>query len=168
MSETVGGFERRLRELGAGGLSRALGRYGIRLALKGEAAAKMNATTRLRVRSGRLRNSIAGTVEPTANGIAVVLSAGGRSGGSPVRYARIQEEGGTITPTRGRFLVFSVDPAAHTPAGVPRLPTPSGSLIFARSVTIPAKHYMRDALHQVVEPVPADLRALVSSSVRHG
>jgi len=102
-------------------------------------------------------------------GVAVVLSAGGRVGGAPVKYARIHEYGGTITPKRGRYLVFSLDARARTPAGVPRLQTPEGvELIFARSVTLPARRYMRDAMSQATESAPADLLQLVAREVSIG
>ena len=63
------------------------------LALKGEAQAKKNATTRPRVRTGRLRSSITGLVDSKNGNPRVVLRAGGNTGGSPVNYARFMEFG---------------------------------------------------------------------------
>jgi hypothetical protein len=71
---------------------------------------------RLNVRSGRLRNSVASVVTQTADGGTLEVSAGR---GADVKYARILERGGTIRPTRGRFLAIPQG-RALTGAGVTR------------------------------------------------
>jgi phage gpG-like protein len=86
------------------------------------------------VDTGRLRSSIGTTVEATAVGPVAVV-------GTDVEYAIFVHEGvgiygprgAVITPTRGRFLVF-------TPRGAP-------GPVFARSVRgSPGVPFLRDAL----------------------
>jgi hypothetical protein len=92
-------------------------------ALVGEREAKLAATRKLRVRAGRLRQSIRGTVHNgttagTRGGdIELRLRAGGGAGRREVSYARIQELGGIVVPRRGKALAIPL-PAALTPAGV--------------------------------------------------
>ena len=139
------------------------------VARRARTAAVDNATTRLRVRSGRLRSSIASAVDAKPGSIAIVLSAGGTAGGEPVKYAALQEFGDTITPKRGKYLAIPIGPA-KTAAGVARRPGPrdygdqlrfrpiSGGrgllvdraggeayFVLVRSVTIPPTYYLRDA-----------------------
>ena len=94
-------------------------------ALAGEADAKLNATRLLRVRTGLLRNSIRGIVTQVgtgATGFVVTLRAGNDRN---VKYARIQELGGTIRPRRSRYLAVPQDPGpALTGAGVQRYQSP--------------------------------------------
>lgn len=142
-------------------------------ALRAEARAKRNATTILRVRSGRLRASIRSLVEPGKDGgLDLKLSAGGgREGGSTeVVYARIHELGGTIRPVKRKFLAIPL-PIARTPAGVSRYKTPRdvpdlhvaqskrGNLLLVKPdgtpwyvlrkrVDIPARPYLRPALEE--------------------
>lgn len=157
-------------------------------ALDAEAQAKQNATSKLNVRTGRLRASIRGTVEQDGGGgFSIVLRAGTPDGGA-VPYARIQEEGGTIRPKKSRFLKIPVGPAL-TRAGVPRLPprrgaggdglrfvprgaggvlvAPDGQVWFVlkRSVTIPARPYLRPALEAVQPRLADDLVRLVRRAV---
>ena len=144
-------------------------------ALDAEAEAKQNATTRLNVRTGRLRASIQGTVEQDGGGsFSIVLRAGTPDGGR-VPYARIHEEGGTIRPKRGRFLKIPVGPAL-TGAGGSRLPpggsggirfvpTPRGGVLVGRDgqgwfvlkqqVTIPARPYLAPDI-ATIQPRLAD------------
>ena len=89
------------------------------LAAEAERQAKLLATHKLRVRTGRLRNSIAGSVRQVDGMPAIVLSAGGTSGSRSVGYARAQELGATISPRRGRYLAIPLPPAL-TGAGVLR------------------------------------------------
>jgi len=188
--DTVHQLSVRLRALGAGRLALALRRVAIKTALRAEAGAKINATQRLRVRSGRLRNSIAGKVEPRPGGLAVVLSAGGRTGGADVAYAGIQEEGGTIRPKRGRYLAIPVHDALSTAAGVQRYPSarhvpdlqfiPRGKprlvhketgelyYILKEQVTITGKHYLRDGLRSATQRLPAELRDVLQTEVAGG
>lgn len=81
--------------------------------------------------SGNLAGSIRVLDGPNAEGGAY---------GSDLVYAWQREEGGTIYPRNGKFLVFEVD----------------GELVFARSVTQTGSHYMqksKDRLEPRVEPV---------------
>lgn len=89
-------------------------------ALTGEREAKLLATSRLRRRSGRLAQSIRGKVrvDPKGDGsdVELRLSAGGGSGRNEVKYARIQELGGIVSPRRGAALAIPLG-AARTAAG---------------------------------------------------
>lgn len=80
----------------------------------------------LGVRTGRLRSSIfAGTATKTQGGYEARI-------GTNVVYARIHEFGGTILPKNKPFLAFQID----------------GKWKFVRSVTIPARPFMRPALEE--------------------
>jgi hypothetical protein len=82
------------------------------------------------VLDGTLRGSIAIIDGPDASG---------GSYGSSLEYAWQREEGGTILPRNGRYLVFEID----------------GETIFATSVTQDGSHYMQqsaDALEPLVLP----------------
>ena len=102
---------------------------GAEAALEGERMAKMNATTLLRVRTGRLRGSVSTNAKITGPDVMITFKAGGMGGRGPVPYGRVQEEGsgylpgGAITPKRGKFLAIPMGPAL-TPAGVPRFRSP--------------------------------------------
>lgn len=74
---------------------------------------------RLHRRSGRLGNTIAGGVDDTVTGFGFYL----RGGGDEIRYGRIQEQGGTVTPKKGKFLAIPVGPALHT-SGIPKFNSP--------------------------------------------
>lgn len=67
---------------------------------------------------------IADYAEPEADGVA------GTWGVRDVAYARIHELGGTIVPRNAKALV---------------IPQPDGSVRFVKSVTIPARPYLRPA-----------------------
>lgn len=152
-------------------------------ALEGERLAKLNTTTLLRVRTGRLRNTVSGTAEVNGDEAVITLSAGGRGQRGPVPYGRIQEEGGTIKPVNGRFLAIPVGHAL-TAAGVARYPSPRdvpglrfvpirggamGRLVrdvggrrartdlyflLVRSVTIRPKRYLATARDQLLPHMP--------------
>ena len=172
----------RLDEL-ARTLPAELRRVAIQTALDAEAQAKQNATTTLSVRTGRLRGSIAGTVEAGEGGnLSIVLRAGTPDGGA-VPYARIHEEGGTIRPKSGRFLKIPVGPAL-TGAGVARggrqsglhfIPRGTGGLladaegriwyVLKPSVTIPARPYLRPAIVAVQPRLIERLQRIVVDGV---
>jgi phage gpG-like protein len=136
----------------------------------------------LSVRTGRLRQSIAGTSRDGSGGaFQAVLKAGGRvSDGSSVRYAGLHEYGGTIRPVRAKMLRIPL-PAALTSAGVDRMATPlratapgmfhvrrsaAGNLVLIHNETgvpwyvlksqsvIPARPYLRPALKAAGATVP--------------
>lgn len=82
------------------------------------------------VQDGTLRGSIAIIDGP---------SAAGGSYGTSLEYAWQREEGGTILPRNGKYLVFEID----------------GETIFATSVTQEGSHYVQksvDALEPLVIP----------------
>jgi len=119
---TLAQFQRDLVELGSGGLRRVLVRALTAAALSAEREAKIRVGAFPRfTRSGRLRASIGASATEIANGAELRLRAGGGTG--QVRYARIQEHGGTIVPRSGKFLAIPVGPAL-TGAGVSRFASP--------------------------------------------
>lgn len=160
--------------------------------LVAENRAKLAVTTGgasgLNSRSGHLRNSIRHTIEKGPTGPEMHLSAGGRFGGNDVRYARIHELGGTVVPKRAKLLAL---PSAlmRTGAGVGRVPgprdvpglrfqpTPNSPKVVAvlvneqnqvmfylrKSVTIPARPYLRPSLDQSVQ----GFRARLGSAMAH-
>lgn len=74
--------------------------------------------------------------------------------GTNLEYAAIQEFGGTIRPKNGRLLRWVAD---------------DGEEIFARSVTIPARAYLRPAFDtKQDEAVDAIARVLRKVVERHG
>jgi hypothetical protein len=122
----------------------------VKTALRGEREAKLRVTnggsTRLNVRTGRLRASIAGGVRIKTGGIDVRLTAGGRSPNpkqlSPntapageVRYARIHEKGGTIR-ARGKMLTIPISDKLFTAGGKQRYASARDvpDLVFIRSL----------------------------------
>jgi len=156
---------------------------------KAKLAVTAGGASGLSARSGHLRNSIRHTVERGQGGPEMHLSAGGRFGGNDVRYARIHELGGTIRPQRAKSLAIPL-PAAKTGAGVsgrpgprdfpdlqfmpsknPRnvgiLATPAGVPMFVlrRSVTIPARPYLRPALDQSTDGFRARLGAAMARAL---
>ena len=92
-----------------------------------EDLARRNASTRMRVISGNLVRSIQAHVVTQPKSVRMTLSAGN----SRVPYAAIQEFGGTIV--------------AKNPTGFLWIPQGDGSFRLVRSVTLPARRYMRDA-----------------------
>lgn len=106
-----------------GAIASAMRGPATRVALMIERAAKENATTSPRVRSGRLRNSIAGSYDLGLEDVVISVTAGRARSGQDVVYARIIEEGGTVVPKNGKFLAIPVGPAL-TSAGVARFPSP--------------------------------------------
>lgn len=79
----------------------------------------------LRIRTNRLKSSIAGT----ANAVGDIIS--GKIGTNVV-YARIHELGGTIVPKNGPFLKFNI----------------GGRWIFASKVTMPKRPYLAPSLNE--------------------
>jgi phage gpG-like protein len=180
------GFAKRLDELGSGGLERIIKPVLVRSALDTEAKAKVNATTVLHVRTGRLRNSIAGFVRDTQGGFEVVASAGGSGGLGEVPYAGVHEYGATITPKKGQYLTIPHGPAL-TPAGVSRYPsarnvpglsfrrTKNGNGILVkdgqvwyflvRRVVIPKRPYLRPALNEATKNLSEQIGAALLKEI---
>lgn len=159
----------------------------VAVALKGEAEAKENATARPRVRAGMLRRSIKGRARETTKGVEVILQAGGGPAG---RYAAIQEHGGVVRPTRGRYLAMPIGPAL-TSSGVARhrsprdvdglrfVPIRGGSMgllvrdagdrsdiwyILLRRVRVPATRFLGRAIHTI----GPDAEAVCRRALRDG
>lgn len=136
---------------------------GAELAAQAEMLAKLNATVRPRVRSGRLRNSIRGTTSVRDGNFEVRLSAGGGVPGAlDVHYAIVQERG-----YRGMVTVrtFTLASLGRTRAGVSRDPTErSGTTgaTFQRRMNVPATWFARRAMDQVRKGAPEALRPLLT------
>ena len=166
-------------------------------ALNAESGAKINATNRMKMRSGRLRNSIRSTVLDTSTGWMVTLSAGDKE---QVKYAHIQEFGGTI---RGRpWLRIPLAPAltgrgwlVDRFAGESLRATGSPWFVFrsrkgdlfiarkgdtlangaprawyklVRQVTIRPKMYMTDAFTEQIRVLPTQIRSGFTVAIRRG
>lgn len=186
MAERLDAWVKRLEGLEQQ-LAREVGKAATELSLRAERNAKLLGTTRLRRRSGHLVGSIQGTARPSPDGGAVdaVVSAGGRGGVGTVKYARLQEMGGTVRPTRSTKLAIPL-PAAQTAAGVSRYASPrhNPNLVLVRSragnlvlidkhtgvphyvlkdqVTITPHWYLRDGMKAAVE----EMKPRVSEAVR--
>lgn len=146
---------------------------------------------RLKVRSGRLRNSVGMDVGAGAAGVELEVWAGR---GKDVKYAAIQEHGGIIRP-KGKFLAIPVGPAL-TGAGVTRggwesprtapvmlrfQPIRGGSMarlvidgpkrsttayLLVRQVKIKAKHYMRDTERWAIKALPPTMNDQIIREVK--
>jgi len=164
---TLAEWQLKVERLANRGRIAAVHRALVIVAMDAEGEAKLLATTRMRTRSGALRRSIRGT----ASGTTVTVTAG-EHGGEPLKYARIQELGGTVRPTRAKYLSIPVGPAL-TAAGVSKYASPrqvpglhfvqslkgqplladqEGTVWFVlkKSVTIKAKHFLRDGLRAAI------------------
>lgn len=137
-------WERRCADAGPR-LARVLQRRAAALALQMQSRAVLNATTKPRSRNGYLRRSLAGRVIQTGRTVAsvegtssqlslfgrtsqgtplsVILSAGGRTGGQNVIYARIQDQGGVVRPVNRQWLAIP-DDSVKEPRGTPRFASP--------------------------------------------
>lgn len=102
-------------------LQRALAKALAATAMTAERQAKLNLTTTLRARTGRLRNSVRSVIQTSPTALELLLQAG--SEGGQVAYARIHEEGGIIVPVRRKWLAIPLS-VAKTAAGVSRYQTP--------------------------------------------
>ena len=181
MAETIDQYAARMAKAGGGELRRILYREAGNVSQRAVGAAQHNVRRRMKVRSGRLWSSIRSEVRSTNTGLDVRLMAGGATADGQVRYARIQEKGGTIKSSRkGGMLAIPLGPA-KTPAGVSRYKSPrdvgglvlvtsrAGNLILLKpgegpyyvlkeSVTIKGKHYLRDAMRTAAKKMPAEVR----------
>lgn len=73
----------------------------------------------------------------------------GTWGSKAVKYALIHELGGVIVPVRAKFL---------------KIPQPDGSFRFVKSVTIPARPYLRPAADAVYPQLAANIRGYFEGS----
>ena len=162
-------FGDRLSRAASGELKKRLKTALVEVQMDAVRQAVIFATARMRTRTGALRGSIrAGFVKVDPDGIAVSIRAG--AGSKNIKYARIQELGGTI---KGKpYLRIPMEPAL-TGSGVDRysgklrteapgvfrvVRTKKGKLflvhnetnefwyVLKRSVKIKGKHYLKDGL----------------------
>ena len=202
LGEGVNHFAQRMESLAGGGLRLLLRQAAIGIALNAEGNAKQYVTIRKSpgskrgpVRSGRLRNSIAGSAHETQSGVQVRLSAGGRIKGQNVKYASVQEgppNGGSHTTIRAKrgYLAIPIHDSLFTGAGVQRFTSPwdvpnlfvdrgrNGNPILRNSVTgevfyilrkqveIPAKRFLRDGLQDAIATVPDEYKRTIEAVIR--
>lgn len=100
-------------------------------------------TAYLRMRSGSTRNS----VQTTANSQGATVSASGPG-------ISLQEDGGTITAKRGKWLTFRVYRPSDGPVA-------TGPWRRVRQVRIRAKHPVRDAAMQALDTLGPHLDAIL-------
>lgn len=114
---TLDDVAEQLEKLGKGGLMDAIELVAIDYGLQAETQTKKLMTTVLKVRTGRLRNSVRQRVKRTKTKVIVTLQAGGKR----VPYMMVHEFGsdGDITPKKGKYLRLPLPPA-KTKAGVDR------------------------------------------------
>ena len=114
---TLDDVSKQLEKLGKGGLMDAIELVAIDYGLQAETQTKKLMTTVLKVRTGRLRNSVRQRVKRTKTKVIVTLQAGGKR----VPYMMVHEFGsdGDITPKKGKYLRLPLPPA-KTKAGVDR------------------------------------------------
>ena len=114
---TLDDVSKQLEKLGKGGLMDAIELVAIDYGLQAETQTKKLMTTVLKVRTGRLRNSVRQRVKRTKTKEIVTLQAGGKR----VPYMMVHEFGsdGDITPKKGKYLRLPLPPA-KTKAGVDR------------------------------------------------
>lgn len=126
MSITVKQFAAKLEALGQGkALAALLRKELIATGLQAQAGTQTMIRERLAMRTGTLAKSPAFTVgkgEESDTFPQLTVRVGGRAGGKELRYAALQEFGGTVRPVKGQFLAIPVGPAL-TAAGVPRFAT---------------------------------------------
>lgn len=144
----------------------------------------------LKVRSGKLRQSIGSRVFASETGITGLAGSGVRSGKRMI-YANIHETGGLITAKKAKYLTIPLD-AAKTPAGAPRKPkardwqntfvlrTKGGELmivqkngkkgiiplyILKKSVNIPKRRYLSRTLEQMQNRILVVLGAHINNAL---
>lgn len=154
--ETVEEFAERLEALGQKGLIRGLLRTATALGMEGERLAKNNARIAPKVRTGRLWGSIKGSADLGDGFIDIIIKSGGSTKTKPqlgpVKYAAIQEFGGTTI----------MSAASRTKAGVAREPI---SVAGGKRVTIKANRYMGKAQDRLMQKIPGVVSPLVRSMV---
>lgn len=119
----------------------------------------------LKTRSGHLRRSISGR---TFGGkIVKAIIGSGIFGRRPVKYARIQEKGGTIRPKKAKYLTVPFPGIKGRAANYPNtfvLKSKAGNLLIVQrqgksgfkplfslksKVTIPASHFLSESIDQM-------------------
>jgi phage gpG-like protein len=175
------------RQMG-GGLASTVDKEFARAALQAESRAKINATQRLKVRSGALRASIKGT--STGAGLTRALRL--QAGGPAVPYAAAQEFGGTIYPRQAKALAIPLQerlrgispknlgepdtfilmregkPYIVQDTGNKGLGTGSGLVFLYRlvsSVTLRPTFYLRDAFKETLKELRDRIQKAVAKAV---
>jgi len=97
----------------------------------------------LKVRTGRLRNSITGKAQRIGNKIIGKV-------GTNVEYARIHEFGGDIYPKNAPYLRFQVN----------------GQWVTTKHVKIPKRPYLQPSLKENRDRILRDLGAAVNATIR--
>lgn len=119
----------------------------------------------LKTRTAHLRRSIAGRTFPGKIVKAIIGS--GLFGRRPVKYARIQEKGGTVRPKRSKYLTIPFPGIKGRAANYPGaffIKSKAGNLLLVErkgksglrplfvlksSVNIPASHFMSESIDQM-------------------
>jgi hypothetical protein len=191
---TIEQFSARMALLSSGALYSAILREADLIGRFGRSQMIANATKKPKVRSGRLRASSAYVVKSMPAKITIGLHAGGMTGGTSVKYAKVQDVGtagigGPITPKRGKYLAIPLDPARQA-TGTARAPSPrdypnlrfgprsrrgnpllvdeaSGEpyFVLVRSVTIPPTYYMRNAFYSMRDRATVRLSSVLRDEV---
>ena len=104
-------WQQSVKRLGAGEFRRRLRLNLEAMRLELVSQADRNAKASMRTRTSRLRGSIRSDVLVDGKGFKVTLQAGGRDAEGPIRYAGIQEFGGTVRAAAGRYLRVPLRPA---------------------------------------------------------
>lgn len=108
--------------------------------------AQLNARNKFSSRQrGQLRNSIRVESKTSATGAVAEV-------GPHKIYARIQEVGGTIYPRRASMLHWKDE---------------NGEDHFAKSVTIPARPYLRPAAEDHIDQISDVMRQAVEDGIKH-
>jgi phage gpG-like protein len=95
----------------------------------------------LNSRTGHLREDVHTEIQDGSSGIMAVI-------GNRVVYARIHEYGGTIVPVTANALRFMI----------------GGKMIFAKSVTMPERSYLRSTLAENQDEIRRVLTAAVAGA----
>lgn len=145
---TIPQFEAALLKLGEKMRGQVLGKAAMAGGLVIEAQAKINVGLKFRPNTGNLAGSInTEIVESTATRAEVAV-------GPSVVYGRIQELGGTIKPVTAKVLRWKDE---------------EGKWHSAKSVTLPARPYLRPAVDEneakIIEAVEANLKIEIEESI---
>ena len=165
--KTLEDLEKHMVRLGSGELLKSFKKAMGVVALKSERYAKQYATREPRVRSGRLRSSIAAEVLVSASDIEIKVGAGGSSrqkhfgtseyhseptGHADVPYAMIHEFGGTIQSRTG----------SRTRAGVFREPRSSSP---GKPIRITAKRYLSKGVERAMKEAPTAISEMITPTI---
>ena len=189
--ESLEDFQKRIAALGAGGLIRSLKNAMTTTMLDAETYAKVNATTRPKVRTGNLRQSIRSSVKMDSGGITGELEAGR---GTQHAYAAMQKYGKQGHKAKSAQFLRIPLPPALTGVGVDKYPSPlkstapgeffafksrRGNLLLKRtddrdgppwyvlkkSVDIPATKFMSRGLNKAFREMEPLIQSMVTKKI---